>query len=102
MARKRKKPENKTKNKTTTIGPAIAYGIGTGIQWTNHIYQFLSIILILKFSGEMLPELIIGTDKIGEIAGLPLASIFQGGIITVLILAIIISTIMKNANKMTK
>lgn len=84
------------------IGSAVGSGFGETIQWTNHLYQFISIILLFKFGGALFPEVMNASESVAGIAGLPLGGLFGGGVVVMIVVVIFIASVIKNANKMAK
>jgi hypothetical protein len=68
----------------------------------NVIYGFLGVVLLLAMGTALLPLVINATATLGAIEGLPLAGLFTGGIITMIIVVGVIVAIIKGSSHIGK
>lgn len=66
------------------------------------VYAFLGLVLLLLFAAELLPEVGSALESVGNISDLPLAGLFTGGVILMIIVAVIIIAVINKATSITK
>jgi hypothetical protein len=66
------------------------------------VYGFLGVILLLALGSAMLPLVMNYTATVGAIANLPLATLFSGGVITLIIVVAVIVSIIKASSGVSK
>ena len=90
---------NKTKNLKEEHN---TMAVNLGNTAMNVIYGFLGVVLILVLGAALLPMVINASNVLGAIEGMPLAGLFTGGIITMIIVVGLIVAIIKGSSHVSK
>jgi hypothetical protein len=65
----------------------------------NVVYGFIGVVLVLTLAASLMPTLINASTILGAVSGMPLAGLFTGGIITmIVVVGLIIAVIKQSAN----